>query len=371
MWHKAIEDAMGKIRANFERHGDAFPHITEHERYLWEENNDWIDGFYTGLLWLSYEYSGNTFFREAAESHYASFRERLDRRVSIDHHDIGFLYSLSAYAQWRVTGDEKARQLALDAADWLLGRWRPAYGAIQAWGLEGDPDNGGRIIIDCLLNLPLLYWAAEQTGDRRYYDVAYAHARKSLRFLVRGDGSSYHTFYFDQETGGAIRGGTHQGYQDGSTWTRGQAWGVYGFALSYRYTKNEEFLAASKRLARYFIEHLPDDSVAYWDFDVPIEPGTPRDSSASAIVACGLLELLELIGEDDPDRAIFAEALERSMRSLVERYATIGTPDAEGLLRHGSYHVRGDRAPDDFMIWGDYYYLEALVRLEKGIKGYW
>lgn len=371
MWQAAIEDAILKVKNNIIKHPGKLPHITEGQCYEWGDNGDWIEGFHIGMMWLANEYGQDPFYKETAESYLANFKDRLDRHVALDHHDIGFLYSLSAVAQWKITGSEEARAVALSAADTLVARWRPKAGFIQAWGKEGDPENGGRIIIDCLLNLPLLFWAYEQTGEKRYYEIAYEHALKSQKFLVRGDASSYHTFYFDPENGHALRGGTHQGYQDGSTWTRGQAWGIYGFALAYRYTKNASFLDTSRRLAHYFIEHLPEDHVAYWDFDVPVDSATPRDSSASAITACGLLELLELIGENDPDRNVFEAALQNSMESLVKNYATTDLPEAEGLLKHGSYHVRGDRAPDDYMIWGDYYYLEALVRMEKGIKGYW
>ncbi|MCU6711574.1 glycoside hydrolase family 88 protein [Paenibacillus sp. J5C_2022] len=370
-WDAAIEDAMLKVKNNIVKFPGKLPHIADGQRYEWGDNDDWIEGFYIGLMWLAYEYSGEIFYKEAAQNYLTNFKDRLDRHVALDHHDIGFLYSLSSVAQWQVTGSTEAREVALQAADRLLARWRPAIGIIQAWGKEDDADNGGRMIIDCLLNLPLLFWAYEQTGDSRYYDVAFRHALKSQKFLVRGDGSSYHTFYFDTATGHALRGGTHQGYEDGSTWTRGQSWGIYGFALAYRYTKHAPFLDTSKRLARYFIEHLPEDHVAYWDFDVPIENGTPRDSSASAIASCGLLELLELTGADDPDRPLFESALQNSMESLVERYSTMDAAEAEGLLKHGSYHVLGDRAPDDYMIWGDYYYMEALVRMQRGLKGYW
>lgn len=371
MWNTYIEDAHRKLKQNIARHPGKLPHITEGQRYEWGDNNDWIEGFYIGMMWLAYEYGEDPAFREAAEAYLPNFKNRLDRQIELDHHDIGFLYSLSAFAQWKVTGSESAREVALQAADRLAARFRPRIGVIQAWGKENDPENGGRIIIDCLLNLPLLFWASEQTGDRTYYDIAFKHALMSQKFLVRGDGSSYHTFYFDQETGNALRGGTHQGSTDGSTWTRGQAWGIYGFALAYRYTRHEAFLDTSKRMARYFIEHLPEDSVAYWDFDVPAEPGTPRDSSASAITACGLLELLEWLDEADPDRKYFESAVTASMQSLTENYATTDLPEAEGLLKHGSYHVRGNRGPDDYMIWGDYYYLEAMTRMEKGIRGYW
>ncbi|WP_041613276.1 glycoside hydrolase family 88 protein [Paenibacillus sp. JDR-2] len=370
MWREAIEDAIGKVRRNLEQHQGAFPHITNEQRYEWSGNEDWIEGFHTGLTWLSYEYSRNVFFQEQAKRQIADFRRRFEEKICLEHHDIGFLYGLSALAGWIVEKDGSAYALALRAADHLLGRWREQGGFLQAWGPEQDEKNGGRIIIDCLMNLPLLYWASEVTGKPQYAEVAYKQAELSRRYLVRGDDSSYHTFYFNRETGEPLGGGTHQGYSDGSTWTRGQAWGIYGFALSYRYTKDPAFLRTSKRVLSYFLEHLPEDYIAYWDFNAPVEAHTSRDSSASAITACGMLELLDLLPEEDADRAWIKQGLDRTMHSLVSKYATIGE-ESEGLLKHGSYHVRGNNGLDDFMIWGDYYYLEALMRLERGIPGYW
>ncbi|MHA6480883.1 glycoside hydrolase family 88 protein [Paenibacillus sp. strain BS8-2] len=371
MWQTIMDDVIAKTKQNITRFGDQFPHVSLNDEYLLNDNTDWTDGFWSGLLWLCYEYSGDETFRDAARGTVASFRTRLDNKVALDHHDIGFLYSLSSKAQWMIEGDEEAKRLTIEAADVLLDRWRPEIGIIQAWGSKGDPINGGRIIIDCLMNLPLLYWAHQVTGEQKYYDVAVAHAEVSRRFLVRGDDSSYHTFYFNQETGDAQRGGTHQGYLDGSTWTRGQAWGIYGFALSYHYTNNEAFLETSIRLAKYFLERLPEDLVVYWDFNAPVNAETKRDSSASAIMACGVLELLKVLPADHPDRAVLEHGLEQTMKGLAEGYSTVNKPDAQGLLERGSYSVRGGASPDDYMIWGDYYYMEALMRIEKGHKGYW
>lgn len=371
MWTKAIEDAVAKTKANIERFGDLFPHVSGDGVYHLNPNDDWTDGFWSGILWLAYEYSGDAAFRDAAVKTVHSFKQRIENNVKLDHHDIGFLYSLSSKAQWMIERDEAAKQLTIQAADVLMKRWRPKSQLLQAWGPEGDEKNGGRIIIDCLMNLPLLYWAYQHTGNEEYRSVALIHAEKSRRFLVRGDDSSYHTFYFDQETGEAIRGGTHQGYMDGSTWTRGQAWGIYGFALSYRYTQQPEFLETSRRLAKHFFDRLPEDDVVYWDFNVPINSETKRDSSASAIAACGVLELLQHLSADHPERSYYEDAVQRTMKSLIANYSTMGEPGEQGLIKHGSYSVRGGNAPDDYMIWGDYYYLEALMRLEKGHKGYW
>lgn len=371
LWKQAIEDAVQKTKANIERFGNQFPHVSDNGKYLLNDNTDWTDGFWSGILWLAYEYSKDEAFREAAVKTVASFKDRLDTMTQMDHHDIGFLYSLSSKAQWMIEKDPGARDLTLAAADVLLKRWRPKAGLIQAWGPEGDPVNGGRIIIDCLMNLPLLHWAYEQTGNEDYKNKAILHTEKSRRFLVRGDDSSYHTFWFNPENGDSVRGGTHQGNTDGSTWTRGQSWGVYGFALAYHYTKDAKYLETSRRMAKYFLERLPEDNVVYWDFDVEITPDTKRDSSASAITACGILELLKHLPENDPDRAYLEEGVRKTMEGLVKHYSTMNQPDAEGFIEHGSYAVRLGHSPDDFMIWGDYYYLEALMRLEQGHKGYW
>lgn len=372
MWQQAINDALGITARNLERFGDRFPHVSDgSNKYVLNDNTDWTDGFWSGILWLCYEYTGDKQYREGAVRTVASFRDRLAQFANLDHHDIGFLYSLSAKAQWIVEKDESARKLALEAADVLMRRWREDAGIIQAWGPKGDPDNGGRIIIDCLLNLPLLLWAGEQTGDSEYRRVAEAHALKSRRFLVRGDDSSYHTFYFDPANGNAIRGGTHQGDTDGSTWTRGQAWGIYGFALNSRYLGNADLLETAKRMARHFLARVPEDGVVYWDFEVPQEPSSYRDSSASAITACGLLEIASQLDESDPERQRFIDAATATVSALRDGYAERDDGESEGLIRRGSYHVRGGISPDDYTIWGDYYYLEALLRLERGVTGYW
>lgn len=371
-WSEVIDRTLEITKQNIARFGGRFPHVSHGDgKYQLMNHTDWTEGFWPGILWLSYEYSGDKTFREAAVAGVETFKKRLEQESNLQHHDLGFLYSLSTGAQWMLEHDEAARAATLQAADVLMKRWRPSARIFQAWGPEGDEENGGRIIIDCLMNLPLLYWASEQTGDPKYADAARVHADRSRRFLVRGDDSSYHTFYFDPATGNAVRGGTHQGYEDGSTWTRGQAWGVYGFALAYRYFEDERYLDTAKRLARYFIANVPEDLVAYWDFDVPVEADTPRDSSASAITACGLMELAAQLPTSDPERASFLSFAERSMEAMVRSCFGGNKPDEEGFLRHGSYFVRGGVAADDFVIWGDYFFLEALMRLEKQAPGYW
>ncbi|HZG58762.1 glycoside hydrolase family 88 protein [Paenibacillus sp.] len=369
---RALRDAVAKTKRNTLRHGDRFPYITEGQRYDWrDDNNEWIEGFYAGLAWLGFEYEGDAALGDAARRLTARLVERMVAHRAMGHHDIGFLYSLSTKAEWIVDGAAAARGRTVQAADVLMERWRAGGRYLQAWGEEGHAEHGGRIIIDCLMNLPLLFWASETTGNARYREAAEIQAARSLKYLMRGDGSSYHTFRFDPVTGEPIRGETHQGYRDGSTWARGQAWAVYGFALVYRYTGERRYLDAAVRAAAYFLSRLPDDGVPHWDFDAPKHGLSNRDSSASAIALCGLLELGQLLEPSAPERESFREASERLLRALIVACSTLDDPDAEGLLRHGAYNVLAGKGPDDYMIWGDYFYVEALMRVAKGVPGYW
>nr|WP_230414988.1 glycoside hydrolase family 88 protein [Paenibacillus allorhizosphaerae] len=372
VWKPAISQALEKTAAMipyFE--GKSYPHVSDKSwKYKKESYNNWTAGFYPGMLWLSYQYTKDEKFKQAAEQATTRFKDRLKNAGLSDTHDLGFLYTLTTAAQWMAVKDTAAKQTTVEAADALLKRYRPESDLIQAWGKKGDKNNGGRIIIDTMMNLPLLYWASEQTNNEAYRKAAISQANKTLKYIVRPDNSSFHTYYFDQNNGQPLRGATHQGYKDDSTWARGQAWGIYGFALSYRYTKNEEYLEASRKMARYFIEHLPPDQVAYWDFNVPVLADTPRDSSASAIAACGVLELLGHLPKDDKDRAYFEKFVNDSMTSLVNHYSTKNDPDAQGLLKYGAYNVN-NKEFNQHTIWGDYFYLEALMRLDKGLHGYW
>ncbi|WP_067840305.1 glycoside hydrolase family 88 protein [Amphibacillus sediminis] len=368
-YQNAIEEALIKTKANITRFGDLFPHTSKDEVYQLNPNDNWTNGFWVGILWLCYQYSGDQAYRDAAQSAVERMKERLDLDQHLDTHDIGFLYTPATVAQWMIDEDQQARLASIKAADRLMKRYRKELGLIQAWGPLGDPNQGGRIIIDCLMNMPLLFWASQETKHDHYQAAAVQFIEKARRYLMRGDDSSYHTFYFDQVTGEPIGGATQQGYKDGSTWTRGQAWAIYGFALAYRYTHNPAYLETSKRAARYFIKHLPENYVAHWDFDVPIDDQIKPDSSASAIAVCGMHELLTWLGTEDSDYTKFSQAIEKTMQSLTADYTT--EHGSEGLIDHGSYSVRENKSPDDYTIWGDYFYLEALLRLEKGYTGFW
>lgn len=227
-----------------------------------------------------------------------SFLYRIEHKIEVDHHDMGFLYSPSCVAAYKLTGSEKGRKAAILAADQLCTRFQEKGEFFQAWGALGAADNY-RYIIDCLLNVPLLYWASETTGDAHYADLAHKHVTTCLANSIRPDGSTYHTFFMDPVTGGPVRGATCQGYKDDSCWARGQAWGVYGTAISYRYTRRPEYLDAFRRVLAYYLERLPEDLVPYWDMTFTSGTEEPRDSSSASIVACGLLEAAKYVGTDE------------------------------------------------------------------------
>lgn len=335
------------------------------------ENVGWTTGFWTGQLWLAYELSGEAEFRGAASHQLGSFERRLTERIDIDHHDIGFLYTLSAVAQARLTGSALAREVGLRAADHLLTRFLPAAGILQAWGELDDPVEQGRIIIDCLMNLPLLYWASAETGDSRYADAARQHAHKSLLTVVRQDYTTFHTFFFDPATGDPRHGCTAQGFGDDSCWARGQAWAIYGFALSYALTREPAFLEASRHLADYFLAHLPEDLVVYWDFTFGDGDDEEKDSSASAIAVCGLHELAKWLPAGDS--SVYRDAARDILAALCSGYAA--SPESEAasnaLLLHGVYGKPGGHGIDEANLWGDYFYLEALTRHTRDWRLFW
>jgi unsaturated chondroitin disaccharide hydrolase len=252
-----------------------------------------------------------------------------------------------------------------------MNRFWEKPGIIQAWGRMDDPDQKGRTIVDSLMNLPLWYWASETTGDPSYYDAGLRHARQLQRYFVRADNTTYHTYYFDTETGEARFGKTAQGAADESCWARGQAWAIYGFPLSYAYSKDATFLDTASRLADYFIDHIPADHVVYWDLAFGDGSGEEKDSSASAIAACGFLELARGLPEG-AQKEKYTQAAQRSVEALATHYTSRDLPESNALILHGVYSKPAGHGVDEANLWGDYFYLEALMRLARpDWKMYW
>ena len=287
---------------------------------------------------------------------------------------MGFLYSPSCVAAYKLNGNMDARKAALLAADQLIARYHPVGEFIQAWGSMDAPENY-RLIIDCLLNLPLLYWASEETGDDKYRKIAQKHIHTAVKNVVREDYSTWHTFYFDRKTGAPDHGATCQGYRDGSAWARGQAWGVYGCALAYKYTECGEYIELFRHVTQYFLEHLPQDMIPFWDLEFTDGDDQPRDSSAASIAACGMLEMIKFM--DEKEAAVYERYARQLMKSLYERYAVKDPRVSNGLVLHSTY---SNHSPyntcdhcgvDECNAWGDYFYMEAMTRLHKDWNLYW
>lgn len=372
---EALAKGMMQTRKAVESLGDNFKScVSQGGVYRGTGHCDWTEGFYTGELWLAYEMTGEEAFKELALKHVSSFLTRIKERVAVDHHDMGFLYSLSCVAAYKLVGSKEGKEAALLAADNLVSRFQEKGEFIQAWGTFGAKENY-RLIIDCLLNVPLLHWATEVTGDKKYETIAKKHTTTCLKYIVREDHSTYHTYYFDPENGEPVKGVTAQGYRNDSAWSRGQAWGIYGLALSYKYTKEESYIQLFRNVTDFFIKHLPEDLVPYWDFDFTDGSNEPRDSSAAAIAVCGMLEMSKYL--EGEEQVYYQDTAKKILKSLVDHYAAHNLPSSNGQLLHSTYARKSpyntvrDNGVDECCTWGDYYYLEAIVRCLKDWQLYW
>lgn len=371
----ALESAVRIIRADLPAFTDHFPSSNSFGGfYKPTENVEWTTGFWTGVIWLAYEYTGAQMFRKAAEVQVDSFYDRIQNKVDVNHHDMGFLFSLSCVSAYKLTGSEKAKEAALMAAEHLAGRYREKGKFLQAWGKIGEPSEY-RMIIDCLLNLPILYWASEVTGDGRFAKMAENHIRTAVQCILRDDDSTYHTYFIDLKTGKPAYGVTHQGNRNQSAWARGQAWGIYGIALSYRYLREETYIELFCRVTDFFIRHLPEDLIPYWDFDFDTGSKEPRDSSAAAIAVCGMLEMTKYLDKERAEK--YVNAAHRILYALIHQCGNTDLQQSNGLLLHGTYardskeNTCKNRGVDECNTWGDYFYMEALTRVVSDWQPYW
>lgn len=368
---QALADALKKIDKLWDDvHGNCASSASKNNIYLEKDIydcGDWNPGFTTGLLWLAYEASGDEKYKQRAMSQIDAFYRKIKDKSNVNHHDMGFLFIPSCVAAYKITGDLKAKETAIMAAEHLLSRYIEEGGYIQAWGSVGTQR---RLIIDCMNNIPLLYWAAQETGDNNYYDKAYSHATVTLNNIIRPDASTHHTFYFNED-GTPDRGVTAQGFSDTSCWARGQAWIISGLPLTYKYTKMEGIPSLFEKVTNYYLNRLPNDFVPFWDLVFSDGSIEPRDSSSAAIAVCGMLEMLPYI-DDEETKKIYSGAVDKTMYSLYKNYSTKDTPESNGLLLHAVYAKPKNLGVDECNIWGCYYYMEALIRLLKpDWKVYW
>jgi len=378
-WVKTIwEKITKKMSAQCDRIGGYIPFTAANGRYTEKIKNNttdiswWTNGFWPGMLWIMYNVTKDEKYLKAARS----VQDKLDTALSGFeglHHDVGFMWNLASVLDWRLTGDKTARTRALHAATILAGRFNPRGKFIRAWNnppvmfAENTPeefkDGAGWIIIDCMMNLPLLYWAGEQLKDPRFSFIALDHADAALKNLIRKDGSCNHIAVLNPQNGTLIETPGGQGYASGSSWTRGQGWALYGFALSYRYSGEARFLEAAERIARYFCSEVSRYGyVTPVDFRAPDNP-VLIDTSAGSIAACGLLELSRSAGvsKNEAERYI-TDAL--SILKATEAAHCDWDTSTDGIVKMATaqYH---DKLEERHLpiIYGDYFFAEAVNTL--------
>ncbi|MBE5882841.1 MAG: glycosyl hydrolase family 88 [Lachnospiraceae bacterium] len=360
-WANSVaEKIYAKSKASAERSKDKIPYLTVNGIFDdWSDRiNWWTNGFYGGQMWQLYHAYGDDIFRQVAEN----IEEKLDGSL-MDYmgmdHDSGFKWLLTSVANYKMTKKEQSKNRALLAAANLAGRFNPAGNFIRAWNDSGDGNTAGWAIIDCMMNLPLLYWTKEQTSDPRFSHIAKAHADTAMKVFVRENGSVNHIVQFDPETGevtGTLGG---QGIQVGSSWTRGQAWAIYGFTLSYLHTGNNDYLDTAKKVAKYFAQSLPESGFVPVDFDQDRDCEW-EDSTAAAIAACGMLEIAKCVAEEE-EKAFFHNTAIKLLTTLEQHRCNWDCATDHILEKcSAAYH---DKEHNFTIIYGDYYFTEAIFKL--------
>lgn len=355
-WDKIVE----KVGKTSKRIGATFPHVSIDGKYNNERIGWWTAGFWPGILWLIYQDTKDNELRDIA----ISIEEQLDgplHEFTGIHHDVGFMWFPSAVAHYKLLGNEESKRRGLIAASHLAGRFNIKGNFLRAWTEEVYPNGQGVAIIDCMMNLPLLYWASEETGDPRFKYIAMAHADTTEKEFIRADGSVHHIVRFDPDTGERIEALAGQGYAPDSAWSRGVAWAIYGMALSYRYTKEKRYLEASKRAAHFFLANLPEDQMPFWDFRAPIVEDMGFDSSAAACAASGLLELAQWV--EPNETRMYYDAAIRIIKALYEQHGT-WDQDEEALIVKGTVNHNTNKYINTPIIYGDYFFIEAVGRLK-------
>lgn len=367
---KPLDYCVGKLAGDTLsiRQYDRMPRNIEKGQTAWNfvGNGDWTCGFYPGILWFAYAYTHNPAWKTQADEATraltpVAFRQHFD-------HDLGFMLNNSFGNGYRLTKDTLYKRVLLAAADSLATLFNPRIGTILSWpGMRqtmGWPHN---TIIDNMMNLELLFWASKNGGSHHLYDVAVKHAETTMANHFRPDYSAYHVVVYDTVTGKKIKGVTHQGYANTSMWARGQSWAIYGFTMVYRETKDPRFLDFAQKVADIYLKRLPEDRVPFWDFDDPSIPNAPRDASAAAISASALLELSGYVKDHDKARYYRSQA-ETMLTALSAPPYRSGDTNASFLL-HSTGNLPAKGEIDASIIYADYYYMEALLRLQRLQEG--
>ena len=342
---------------------DSIPNTIDKGQKKWQYAHvgSWTSGFWPGTLWYLYEATQDTVWLHAAENVTRILLPEAYRKARS--HDSGFIMMPSVGNAYRLTGDTMYAQALHHAADSLAELYNPKVGTILSWpGMVKKMNWPHNTIIDNMMNLELLYWAFKETGDSVYYNIANTHARTTIKNHFRDNYSSYHVIDYDTITGDVLHKHTHQGYNHESAWSRGQAWGLYGYTMCYRETKLPEFLSQAENIANYIFTNptMPEDMVAYWDFDTPGIPNEPRDASAAAVMACAMYELSMY----NPEKAaLYKKWADTIVESLSKNYRAQLDGDRGFLLLHSTGAHNFER--DVPLVYADYYFLEALLKKAK------
>ncbi|MEU8690178.1 glycoside hydrolase family 88 protein [Streptomyces sp. NPDC048665] len=351
---EAADYAVHKLRA-VAPGVSGFPVGTKFEKWVFSQNGDWVGGFWPGTLWMAYLRTQDDMFRTLA----LDWARRLaPRRYDTTTHDLGFLFYPSWVTAWRLTGDETWSAGAVQAADSLIRRYNPRGRFIRAWGALDTPQNAGRVIMDTLMNLDLLAFASRRTGDEKYLNVAVEHAGTTQRHFPRPDGSTPHVFDFDPDTGTPIGPDTVQGYSPSSCWSRGQAWGIYGFTTMYRRTGHRPFLSTARSLADFATRALTPDHVPVWDYRAPQQPHDVKDASAGAVMACGLLDLSTATGRPE-----YRDVALRILTALCETCLTTRSTRAQAVVARCTRNRPAEDGIEISLPYADYYLLEGILRV--------
>lgn len=350
-----------------EGQGKNIPRSIDKDKTDWRyvDYKDWCSGFWSGALWYLYEGTKNPEFKVQAKRFDKQLKP-LSQEKAFDH-DLGFQIFCSYGNGYRLTADASYKEVILATADTLATLYNPKVGTILSWPREVKKFGAHNTIIDNMINLELLFWAAKNGKHKELYNIAEKHALTTMKNHFRDDYTSYHVVLYDSLTGKKIKGITHQGYADHTMWARGQSWAIYGFTMCYRFTKNPQFLDFAQKVTDVYLRNLPDNSlIPYWDFNTPEIPNTTRDASAAAVTASALFELATYV-KSPTKKALYLSKAKKMVESLSSpEYQSRKVNNAFLLHSTGNRPINGE--VDASIIYGDYYYLEALLKYKKLLK---
>ena len=365
---KTLSFAAIQVRKIVETYPGFYPMYTakgkwKHGGEAW---TNWCEGFLPGMMWLIHEQTADPWFRKTAEEYSRKIEHRKDDR---NVHDLGFLFFHGTYKRWYETTcregkpDTALQQVVIHAGRTLALRFKEKGQYLRSFISDES------LFIDIMMNVPVIFYAAMQSHDKALYHVAMQHCLTSRRTLIRGDGSASHEGIFDLKTGEFLRQTTHQGYRGDSCWSRGLTWALYGFGTVYTQTQDARFLQAAEACADFYMAHTPDNGVAPWDYDAPAESRKQPDSSAAAIAAMGLWQLSKISG-DCTRRRLYRQYAMNILTTLTsDEYLAINTPGWEGILKRGVYHIHKGLGVDESVMWGEYFFVEAVCTVLADLKG--